>query len=86
MSLGNCYKETGDFEKAGNIVPHQMYPRYLLVKLYRKYDQNSKAIQMAQEIIDMKVKINSTAVSQIKGEMENLIKVSGHRIEEKVNP
>jgi O-antigen ligase len=81
LSLGNCYKEVGNFEeseyyyqKAGAIVPHQMYPKYLLVKLYQKFRHKKRTLDMAKEISGMDIKIPSTAILQIKAEMKKLIK------------
>ncbi|MCF7740235.1 MAG: O-antigen ligase family protein [Candidatus Marinimicrobia bacterium] len=82
LSLGNCYKEVGEIQKAAKyykkaegIVPHQMYPKYLLVKLYKKNNKMNKAISKANEIIDMKIKINSTAIRQMKNEVKNYLKM-----------
>jgi len=80
ISLGNCYKETGNFDgseyyyqKAGAIVPHQMYPKYLLVKLYEKYQRNEQMLRLAEEISEMAVKIPSVAVTQIKREIDIIL-------------
>ena len=79
--LGICYTETGNIEKAEfylkkarYIIPHQMYPRFLLVKLYRKYDKKKKAIKTAKEIMNMKVKIDNTASREIKSEIKKYLK------------
>ena len=78
--LGICYTETNNIEKAEyylnkaqNIIPHQMYPRYLLVKLYRRYNKNEKAIKVAKEIMNMKVKINNTASREIRADIKKYL-------------
>jgi len=80
ISLGNCYKETGNFkkseyyyQKAGAIVPHQMYPKYLLVKLYEKYQRNEQMLDLAEKISEMAVKIPSVAVTQIKRKIDIIL-------------
>ncbi|MCD6440345.1 MAG: O-antigen ligase family protein [Candidatus Marinimicrobia bacterium] len=80
LSLGNCYKEVGNFQKseyyyqkAGAIVPHQMYPKYLLVKLYEKYQRNEQMLDLAEKISEMAVKIPSVAVTQIKREIDIIL-------------
>jgi len=39
-----------------------MYPKYLLVKLYEKYQRNEQMLRLAEEISEMAVKIPSVAV------------------------
>jgi len=79
--LGICYTETNNIEKAEyylnkaqNIIPHQMYPRFLLVKLYRKSEEHKKAIKVANEIMNMKVKIDNTASREIKAEIQKYLR------------
>ncbi len=82
LSLGNCYKKVGEihkaekyYKKAEGIVPHQMYPKYLLVNLYRQHKQKDKAINKSKEIMNMEIKINSTAIGQMKNEVKNYLEM-----------
>ncbi len=80
ISLGNSYKETGkiknaiaEYEIASSIIPHKFYPKYLLAKLYNENGNIKEAKAVAREIIDMNEKISSSATSQIKKEMKELL-------------
>jgi len=80
-TLGDCYTMTGQYDKAekaynhaANMVPSQFYPKYLLVNMYLQSKQKEKAKLMASNIINMRIKVNSTAVEQIKNEMTDLVK------------
>lgn len=82
-TLGDSYKALGNFKSAeklyqtaANMVPAQFYPLYLLAKLYKKSGQNKKAIKMATELLNKKVKIQSTAIEEIKDEMRVLVETS----------
>jgi len=89
INLGNCYRQQGDFtnalqnyRRAGNITPHQIYPQYLIAKLYHEHGYNYKARLLAEEIIRKEVKVKSSAVYRIKTEMKKmLIQMKGVRDE-----
>lgn len=80
ISLGDNYKSVGDFlnaeyqyHLAANMVPHKFYPLYLLAKLYNETGQKEKAVATAQRVLDKNVKVESTAIEEIKAEMKTII-------------
>lgn len=79
-SLGDAYKEAGQYEKAKiayqrayNMIPSRFYPLYLLAKLYHDKGEDKKAITLAKNILEKKVKIPSTAIKEIQLEMKNMV-------------
>lgn len=83
-SLGNCYQGLKNYKKAEEayihafyLIPHKFYPRYLLAKLYDEMGETEKAIEVANKLLNMKVKIPSTAIEEMKSEMVDLIKNTG---------
>jgi O-antigen polymerase len=78
--LANSYEGIGNIEKAEYyykyinwLIPHRIYPKYRLVYLYAKNKQMDKALVLASEIVNQKVKIESNTTEQIKGEMKQFI-------------
>jgi len=81
IALGNGYEKLGGFQLAiknyqiaGYMMPHQLYPHYLLAKLYHKIKNEEKAISEAQIVINKPIKIDSPAIQQMKTEMRVLLK------------
>jgi tetratricopeptide (TPR) repeat protein len=79
-ALGDSYKqmrETGHAEQAylhaWYMNPSRFYPKYLLAKLYDETGQKEKAILTANELLRMQIKVPSTAIDEIKEEMQNII-------------
>jgi len=79
-TLGDTYNALGDhrqaeqaYKTAANMVPHKFYPLYLLARLYDETGQNTKAKQTARNILNKEVKVHSTAIEEMKTEMEELI-------------
>jgi hypothetical protein len=79
-ALGDSYKELGETGKAGQAYlhawymnPSRFYPKYLLAKLYDESGQKEKAVITAKELLAKQVKIESTAIEEIKAEMEEII-------------
>ena len=79
--LANCYKELEEFDDAENnyliavnIIPHKLYPKYLLTILYIKNNKKADAIAIAGEIMQIKEKIPSSATKQIKEEIKSILK------------
>lgn len=71
--LGNSYEGINDyenaeyaFEKASNIVPHRLYPKYRLVFLYAKTNRINMARNLAIEVLNTEEKIKSDVTKQIK--------------------
>lgn len=80
IALGDNYKATGDYINAeeqyllaANMVPHKFYPLYLLAKLYNETGQKEKAVSTAQSVMDKNVKVESTAIEEIKAEMKTIV-------------
>lgn len=78
--LANSYEGIGNIEKAEYyykyinwLIPHRIYPKYRLVYLYAKNKQMDKALVLASEIVNQKVKIESNTTEQIKAEMMQFI-------------
>jgi O-antigen polymerase len=76
-TLGDAYKETGQYSKAENAyllahytIPHKMYPLYLLAKLYSEQEKDELAAQYAQKVLQMDVKVESEAVKEIKEDLK----------------
>lgn len=79
-SLGDSYKVTRQYDKAEiayqqaiNMTPGKFYPNYLLAKFYDASGQEEKAIIMAVKILKKPIKIPSTAIKEIRGEMKNIL-------------
>ncbi|PRD46108.1 O-antigen ligase family protein [Sphingobacterium haloxyli] len=61
------------YRYAANQVPNRLYPYYLLVKLYDEMGEHEKAYNMAVEVVNKEVKINSPAVEEMKAAMRKRI-------------
>jgi O-antigen ligase len=79
-ALGDSYKKLGETDKAEQAYlhawymnPSRFYPKYLLAKLYNESGQKEKAVITAKELLGKQVKIESTAIEEIKAEMEEII-------------
>ncbi|MEL7587108.1 MAG: O-antigen ligase family protein [Prolixibacteraceae bacterium] len=79
-AMGDSYKKLGKTEKAEQAYlhswymnPSRFYPKYLLAKLYDESGQKEKAVIIAKELLAKQVKIESTAIEEIKAEMEEII-------------
>lgn len=57
------------FTHAYHMVPHRLYPLYLLANLYFQSGQTAKGIETAQRVIDKKPKVMSSAIQEMKTEM-----------------
>lgn len=57
------------FTHAYHMIPHRLYPLYLLANLYFQSSQTAKGIEMAQRVIDKKPKVMSSAIQEMKTEM-----------------
>jgi O-antigen ligase len=83
-ALGDAYKGLRRFDKAEiayknayNMIPIRFYPLYLQAKLYEESGQKEKAVSIAKVILNKDIKVYSTAIKEIKVEMENILKTSG---------
>lgn len=55
------------------MVPHKFYPGYLLVKLYDETGQFDRAVYLARDLLDKKIKVPSRAIEEMKEELEKII-------------
>jgi O-antigen polymerase len=72
--MGNFHEAERNYLQARFMIPHKVYPMYLLVNLYKTNNKTDKTIETANEILEMDIKIETTAAIQIRKEMEELIK------------
>jgi len=77
---GDGYKAIGKTKEAEQFYLHAWYmnpslffPKYLLTKLYNETGQKEKAIATAKELLNKKVKTESTIINEIKAEMQKII-------------
>jgi tetratricopeptide (TPR) repeat protein len=54
--------------------PSRFLPKYLLAKLYDETGQTEKAMAIARELLHKEVKVRSTAINEIREEMEKILK------------
>lgn len=81
--LGNNNKALGKHTEAEqaylhawHMNPSRFYPLYLLAKLYDETGQKEKANEVAKELLEKDIKIESTAIEEIKEEMRTIIEKS----------
>jgi O-antigen polymerase len=86
ITLGDCQEKLDNNEEAiknyqlaGSIIPHKFYPRYLLALLYKKIGEREKAFEIANELINKPVKIESEEISKIKTEMNEFIELYNNK-------
>jgi len=79
-ALGDSYKAMKEYKKAENaylqswyMEPDKFYPKYLLAKLYNETGQKKKAANIAFELINKKVKVESMTITKIKKEMQDIL-------------
>lgn len=61
------------FIKAANIIPHRLYPFYLLALLYHEMGLQDKVNEMADIVQTKEPKVQSTAIREMRREMKKLI-------------
>ena len=81
LSLGMDYEGVSNYKKAeacylqaSFMIPHKFYPKYLLTKFFIKNLKFEKAKLWADQILNDKAKVNSTAVLEMKDEIAKLVK------------
>jgi O-antigen polymerase len=80
VALGDSYKSLGKFgsaegayKRASYMVPNRLYPKYLLAKLYDTIGNKAKANATAEAVLRQKVKVPSTAIAEMRDEMQRLL-------------
>ncbi|MCW2261024.1 MULTISPECIES: O-antigen ligase family protein [Sphingobacterium] len=78
--LGKSYKEMGNFnlaektfKEASFMVPNRFIPKYQLFKLYCDTDKILEAYSIAEEILNMPIKISSIEIDNIKKEVKSFL-------------
>lgn len=86
--LAETFRELGEFDKVVghlqisiNMVPHKFHARYLLAKHYADRGDTASAVNLAKEILDLPVKVSSTAVYEIKDKAQQLVDSQKIKIE-----
>ena len=79
-SLGDSYKSCKKFVDAEDaylfasfMVPHKLYPLYLLATLYDETGDREKALEFANKILKKEIKVESEATEEIKVKMKSII-------------
>lgn len=79
-ALGDSYKALDKFEEAeaayilaSDMLPERFFPKYLLAVFYEETNRPKHAIPIARELLYKDPKISSTAVNEIKQEMERIL-------------
>ncbi|WP_170124393.1 O-antigen ligase family protein [Breznakibacter xylanolyticus] len=72
-ALGNTAEAARAYQNAAAMVPGMMFPKYLLAVLYRDTGQTVKAVETANQVLTMPVKVQSMATDEIISEMKKII-------------
>lgn len=79
-NLGDSYQTLKKFDQAekayqnaADMIPNRIYPKYLLAKMFLQKQDTLMAQKTAQEILKMRIKVNSQATLQIKEEMKKIL-------------
>lgn len=74
-TLGDCQREIKDYKDAeqsymlaSDMTPGTFIPKFSLFKLYEESAQTSKAINMANELLKSKIKVQSEAIDAMRNE------------------
>ena len=80
IALGQAYEHLNEYDKALSnyekvtyMTPQKFFPHYLIAKLYLKIGAREKALSKATYITRMPVKVPSTAVFEIRAEMQKML-------------
>lgn len=80
VTLGTCYEQLNNFEKAEHSYqqaiftkPQLFVPRYMLFKLYAENNMDTKALQIARELNELTIKVYSQTVREIKTEINEYL-------------
>lgn len=81
LYLGQAHEQSGEYRlatayysRASHIVPSLYTPKYFLLKLYYRLNDEKKVLKVASEILAMKVKVPSEEVLLIKKEAHMIVK------------
>ncbi|MBN2596922.1 MAG: O-antigen ligase family protein [Marinifilaceae bacterium] len=71
--MKKCELAESHYWQASHMAPVKFYPLYLLAKLYDESGQQAKAVEMAKSVLSKDVKVESTAIKEIKDEMQEIL-------------
>lgn len=78
--IGNNYKALGKYDEAADaylkayyIIPHRIYPLYLLGKMYAEIGDEEKARHYALRVVEMVPKVESPATRDMQQEMKGIL-------------
>ncbi len=72
QALGNYEAAEAAFRQAYHMVPHRLYPLYLLAELYATTGQHEKARKVIRQALAQKPKIMSPAIEEIQHKLKKL--------------
>jgi hypothetical protein len=88
LLIGDCYQYLNNFtlaetnyKRASLVIPHRFTPKYKLFKLYLANANTIMALKIASEIKNMRIKIYSTEIKEIKTEVNDYINKQNQAIE-----
>lgn len=73
QAMGDYRQAEKCFQYASLMVPHRLYPIYLLANLYFESNDIEKALQTAHRVIEKRPKVMSAAIDEMKAEMKEKI-------------
>ena len=65
ISLGNYARAEYSYKKAGEIIPCRLYPKYKLFEIKNKNGNRNEAIELANEILETRIKVESEKTNQM---------------------
>lgn len=72
------------FRRACLVIPHRLYPLYLLAKMYFESGQTEKGVEAARQLIAKEPKVSSSATEDMKKEMEQAVAENEKQITETI--
>ena len=60
------------YQKAYHVLPNRLYPLYQLMCLYEQTDERQKMWQMAQQVIEFNVKMESPATKKMQEDLNDI--------------
>lgn len=86
IAIGDNYRALGDIEKAEEayrkaawMMPYMLYPRYQLAQMYVDAEMYEKAVYAAREILDITIKVETSASKDMIRHMEDIVEQYGNK-------
>ncbi len=61
------------YKQASAMIPHKFFPQYLLAKMFDESGQAKKAFQVASALLKKEIKVESTAIEEMREELNKII-------------